>query len=165
MDETVIHEATHQVAFNLGIHSRMNADPKWVVEGLATVFEREGVRVNDRRSPVTTRLNPERYTWFQQYRQGRRQPGSLAKLVESDDYFNAAALDGYSEAWALTFYLLERRSADYVSYLRVLSRRDPFAEYTAEDRLKDFQMAFGRDLTLVETQFLRYYKELAASAD
>lgn len=165
LDDTVIHEATHQVAFNLGIHSRMNADPKWVVEGLATVFEREGMRVNDRRSPVTARLNPERYAWFQQYRQGKRGLGSLATLIQSDDGFGSATLDAYSEAWAMTFYLLERQPAEYVTYLRTLSRRRPFAEYTAEERLKDFQAAFGRDLSLVESQYLRFYKDLAASAE
>ena len=52
VDDTVIHEATHQVAFNLGIHSRMNADPKWVVEGLATVFEREAARLSNRQANV-----------------------------------------------------------------------------------------------------------------
>jgi hypothetical protein len=165
LDDTVIHEATHQVAFNLGIHSRMNADPKWVVEGLATVFEREGVRVNDRRGPIAARLNPQRYAWFQQYRQSRRPPNSLATLIQSDDGFGSSALDAYSEAWALTFYLLERQSAEYVSYLRTLSRRGPFVEYVAEDRLRDFQGAFGRDLSLVEAQFLRFYKELAAAME
>ena len=34
--DTMIHEATHQVAFNVGLHSRMRDNPQWVVEGLAT---------------------------------------------------------------------------------------------------------------------------------
>ncbi len=41
--ETVIHEATHQMAFNTGVHSRYCPPPTWVVEGLATVFEAPGV--------------------------------------------------------------------------------------------------------------------------
>jgi len=165
LDDTVIHEATHQVAFNLGIHSRMNADPKWVIEGLATVFEREGARLNDRRQPIASRINPDRFAWFQRYREGRREPGSLAKLIQSDAFFDASPLDGYSEAWALTFYLLERRPTEYVAYLQRLSRRDPWAEYAAESRLKDFQAAFGRDLALLETQFLRFFADFTASAE
>src|SRR5262249_36583873 len=39
LKDTMIHEATHQVAFNTGLHSRIGESPKWIVEGLATVFE------------------------------------------------------------------------------------------------------------------------------
>src|SRR5262245_20690259 len=34
LKDTMIHEATHQVAFNTGLHSRLGCNPKWVVEGL-----------------------------------------------------------------------------------------------------------------------------------
>ena len=39
----LIHEATHQTAFNTGIHNRYAAPPKWLAEGLATLFEAPGV--------------------------------------------------------------------------------------------------------------------------
>ena len=41
--ETIIHEATHQTAFNTGVHTRLAAQPKWAAEGLATMFEAPGV--------------------------------------------------------------------------------------------------------------------------
>ena len=62
----------------------------------------------------------------------------------------------------LTFYLLERRGSEYVSYLQKLSR-DPWRDYDSASRLKDFQAAFGRDLSLLETQYLRFYQDLAAT--
>ncbi len=37
--KTIFHEATHQFAFNSGIHQRMSQTPLWVVEGLASLFE------------------------------------------------------------------------------------------------------------------------------
>src|SRR5690606_874896 len=40
---TVIHEATHQTAYNVGIHNRFTMCPRWLVEGLATMFEARGV--------------------------------------------------------------------------------------------------------------------------
>ena len=40
---TIIHEVTHQVAFNCGVHTRFNDVPRWVSEGLATMFEAKGV--------------------------------------------------------------------------------------------------------------------------
>ncbi len=32
--DTIIHEATHQTAYNTGVHRRFAQTPKWVVEGL-----------------------------------------------------------------------------------------------------------------------------------
>src|SRR5579863_411793 len=36
---TVIHEATHQIAFNSGMHVRKADNPLWLVEGMAMYFE------------------------------------------------------------------------------------------------------------------------------
>ena len=41
--DTIIHEATHQTAYNVGVHKRFTAAPRWLVEGLATMFEARGV--------------------------------------------------------------------------------------------------------------------------
>uniref|UniRef100_A0A7C2NX44 DUF1570 domain-containing protein n=1 Tax=Schlesneria paludicola TaxID=360056 RepID=A0A7C2NX44_9PLAN len=161
LDKTVIHEATHQVAFNTGIHSRIGVSPKWVVEGLATVFEQESVRRNDRVGPVMSRVNDERFRWFQQYR-GHRPAKSLVALVQSDRLFTSQTLDAYSEAWALMFFLLETRPADAVKYLRTLAARDPLQDYSAEQRLRDFQSAFGPDLSLLEAHLLRFYDSASA---
>jgi len=38
--DTIVHEATHQTAFNRGIHSRYGASARWVSEGLACTCER-----------------------------------------------------------------------------------------------------------------------------
>ncbi len=160
LDNTILHEATHQVAFNVGIHSRIGPSPKWVVEGLATAFEREAMRTNDRRGSVMTRINAERYAWFQRFRKDRRLPRSLTMFVQNDDGFESATLDAYSEAWALTFFLLETRSTEYAKYLHTLAQRDPMKPYPEEGRLKDFQSAFGRDLVMLEAHFLRFYQEL-----
>jgi len=41
--ETIIHEATHQTAYNVGVHRRFAEQPRWLVEGLAMMFESRGV--------------------------------------------------------------------------------------------------------------------------
>jgi hypothetical protein len=161
LDGTVIHEATHQVAFNTGVHSRIGVTPKWVVEGLATVFEQENVRRNDRVGPLMSRVNDQRFQWFQKYR-GRRPTKSLVETIQSDRLFTSQTLDAYSEAWALMFFLLETRPADTVKYLRTLGTRDPLKDYPPEDRLRDFQSAFGTDLSLLEAHLLRYYDNVNA---
>lgn len=160
LDATILHEATHQVAFNIGIHSRLGVTPKWVVEGLATAFEREAFRLNDRRSRIEARVNPERYAWFQRLRKERYVPRTLGQFLQSDRNFEGATLDAYSQAWALTFFLMETRPAEYAAYLRQLTQRDPLADYPGTERQQDFEKAFGRDLLLLETHFLRFFQNL-----
>lgn len=163
LDSTIIHEAVHQVSFNTGIHSRMGVNPKWVVEGLATAYEVPAIRNSERTASAIERANPSRYRWFQQTR-GERTANSLAELVAADTRFSTKPLDAYADSWALTFFLLETRSADYTAYLKVLAGRDASQPYPAAERLADFQQAFGRDLALLEARWLRFCDDLASTA-
>src|SRR5204863_7870023 len=104
LKDTMIHEATHQVAFNTGLHSRVGENPKWVVEGLATVFEAPGIRSSGAGPAVKNRINRERFIWFGNYAKARRKPKSLEAFLSSDDLFKSAVLDAYSEAWAFSFF-------------------------------------------------------------
>ena len=36
---TIVHEATHQIAFNSGLHQRLSDCPKWFSEGVAMYCE------------------------------------------------------------------------------------------------------------------------------
>lgn len=154
---TIVHETTHQVGYNIGIHSRLGGTPVWVIEGLATVLEPDGMRHRSGRNLLSDRLNPERFHWFRQQRRGRRHNGDLASLIASDDFFHQNALDSYSEAWGLTFFLLQNpsRQRAFANYLQTLQQRDPLMPYDAADRLKDFQSAFG-DISRLEVEFIRY---------
>ncbi|MEK6257911.1 MAG: DUF1570 domain-containing protein [Planctomycetota bacterium] len=160
VDDTVIHEATHQVAFNTGIHSRIGQNPQWVVEGLATLFEADGVRVRQVAADVSERINPERLEWFHKYRRQRRPAGSLESFVRDDALFKRAPLDAYSQAWALTFYLVESRPVEFARYLKAIAVRDPLTRYDADSRLNDFRDAFGRDLAIIEGGMLRFHDRL-----
>src|SRR5436190_8860041 len=72
LKDTMIHEATHQVAFNTGLHSRIGENPRWVVEGLATVFEAPGVRNSGGgNGPARTRINHERFMTFGDFSKSR----------------------------------------------------------------------------------------------
>ena len=81
--DTIIHEATHQTAFNVGIHNRFADQPQWLVEGLATMFEARGVWNSPSYHTLKDRINDGRLADF---RAGlnKRQPGTLANLVASD---------------------------------------------------------------------------------
>lgn len=154
--DTIVHEVTHQMAFNTGVHNRMAENPKWFVEGLACVFEAPGIRQADPSGKVSTRINAERLGWFNSYRKVRRPEKFLKEFVSSDNLFAASPLDAYAEGWALTFFLIETRRREYGTYIRKVAARKPLEEYTAEERVQDFEGAFGKDWVGLETAYLRY---------
>lgn len=158
---TIIHEATHQVGYNIGIHSRVGGAPLWLVEGLATVLEPDGMRHQSGRMRPEDRINDERLAWFNLQHRPSRVQGTLAKLVASDDYFNRATLDSYSESWAFSYFLLENasRRRNLVDYLRIVGEREPLSQYTPRNRLADFQKAFG-DISRLEVEFIRFMDRL-----
>ena len=111
--ETIIHEATHQTAFNVGVHRRFAAAPRWLVEGLATMFEAPGVWNAQYDHTQADRVNRGRLAGFRDYVAKRRQPGSLATLLTTDDAFRSDPDGAYAEAWALSFYLCETQPRLY----------------------------------------------------
>ena len=158
--DTMIHEATHQVAFNVGLHARIGENPKWVVEGLATVFEPDGIRDSSKGRSIRNRINRERYVWFQNFVKKRRKPDSLAAFVQGDDLFRTNALDAYAQAWALSFFLIETRARDYAGFLKKTANRDHMTQLTRQERLRVFSSSFRGNTKLLEAEFLRFFKRL-----
>ena len=106
-EATVIHEATHQMAFNTGVHNRFATTPLWVAEGLGTMFEARGVW-NWRDYPDQgDRINRERLAQFRQWRSIGRKPGDFVNLLGSDRQFQSNPAAAYAEAWAWVFFLTE----------------------------------------------------------
>jgi hypothetical protein len=159
LHSTIVHETTHQVAFNTGLHSRIGQTPTWVIEGLATMFEATGIHDSSKGASAMTRINRSRYLWFENYLRARRKPQSLKEFVGTDDLYASATLDAYAEGWALTFFLAETRHGSYGRYLKSLVARNPMRVYTYEDRVADFRKAFG-NLKSLEAEYVRFYENL-----
>jgi hypothetical protein len=158
LHSTIVHETTHQVAFNTGLHSRIAQTPKWVVEGMATMFEAPGIH-DSKSASAMTRINRNRYLWFENYLKSRRRPHSLADFIASDDPYASATLDAYAEGWALTFFLAETRHGSYGRYLKSLAARNPLLVYSDKERLADFRRAFG-SLRTLEADYVRFFENL-----
>jgi hypothetical protein len=158
LHSTIVHETTHQVAFNTGLHSRIGQTPKWVIEGLATMFEAPGIH-DSKSNHAMTRINRNRYLWFENYLKSRRRPHSLKDFVATDDLYASSTLDAYAEGWALTFFLAETRHGSYGRYLKSLVARNPLLVYTDEQRVADFRKAFG-NLKSLEAEYVRFYENL-----
>lgn len=152
---TIIHEATHQIAFNTGFQVRYADVPLWVSEGIAVYFE-----TPDLKSKTGWRnmggVNYKRLEQFRAYRT-RRGPNSLAALVSGDERFRdpQTGLDAYAEAWALNYFLIRQRSEAYHAFLKRLAQKPPLIFAEPAVRLVEFQDAFGK-LDALDRDFLRY---------
>jgi hypothetical protein len=152
----IIHEATHQIAFNTGIHSRYCPPPKLLGEGLATLFEAPGVYDPHNHTQPADRVNRGRLKAFQRDVAPRHRPEWLAAIVASDEMFRVDPHVAYAEAWALSYFLVETEPRKYVEYLRRTAARPPFQDYTASQRKADFTAIFGCDWRMLEAKFLRF---------
>ena len=153
--DTIIHEATHQTAFNTGVHSRFAPTPRWVAEGLGTLFEAPGVWNARSNTRDADRINPGRLAQFKAY-QSRRRAGVLAELVSSDRLFADDGEAAYAESWAFTYFLVETRPRDYTRLLRLTAARPAFRDYSSAERLRDFTSVFGENFRMLDAQFLRF---------
>jgi len=151
---TIVHEATHQMAFNCGLHRRYSDVPIWFSEGIATFFETPDLSSSKGWRNVGS-VNRVQLAQFRDYAR-RRPPDSLETLVSTDRRFRdpPRIADAYGEAWTLTYFLLKQRSKQYADYLRLLSAKRPLDNDTPKQRLDDFVATFG-DLKKLDTDFLR----------
>jgi hypothetical protein len=154
----VIHEATHQTAFNTGVQSRYCHPPLWLAEGLATLFEAPGVYDAHNHPLLSDRINRGRLQDFRSGVESRHKPELLASLIASNELFGVNPSAAYAEAWAFTFYLVENEPRKYAQYLALTASRPQFSEYKAAQRTADFTSVFGSNWRMMEAQFLRFIK-------
>lgn len=155
---TIIHEATHQIAHNCGLHTRFADNPLWFIEGLALYFETPDLQSSGGWRTIGT-LNDSRMRDFITYSQSR--PGdSLQTLIKDDKRLRDLTLaeNGYAEAWALTYFLIRQRPKEYVEFVKRVSKKEPCRNDTPEDRAKTFIDVFG-DPAKLDREFLRYMSQ------
>ena len=152
---TIVHEATHQIAFNCGLHMRLSDCPRWFSEGVAMYFESPDLGSAKGWKGIGN-VNWPRLRRFQRYR-AVRPANSLETLIRDDKRFTDSqhALDAYAEAWALTYFLMKQHQKEYVAYLRTLSAKKPLLQDGPERRIDEFRQAFG-ELAELNAEFLRY---------
>jgi hypothetical protein len=159
-EATIVHEATHQLAYNTGLHSRMGGNPRWIVEGLATVFEAPGIRTASKNRTAASRINRGRFVQFRDFGAKRYKRKSLESYLASDKMFETNMSDAYAQAWAFSFFLIETRPREYGKLLKTIAARKPLSEYTAEQRVADFREIVADNLDLLEAEFRRYMQRI-----
>ena len=152
---TIIHEATHQIAFNCGLQTRFADIPLWVSEGLAVYFETPDLD-SAKGWRTMGEVNGPRLERFREYLP-MRPKDSLRSLISDDKRFRDpnAALDAYAEAWALNYYLIRQHPKEYLAYIKQLAEKQQLLWDEPATRVKEFQAAFGADIDRFDAQFLK----------
>lgn len=158
---TIVHEATHQIAFNSGLHVRYADNPLWLTEGMAMYFETPDLDVTHDWKTIG-QINRPRYERFVAFARRRRKRDSLSTLISQNDRFidSHKAADAYAEAWALTYFLNQKHPAEYVAYLKRLEKKAPLIMDEPAARLSDFKSAFDEQLPALDAEFARFMKSL-----
>lgn len=148
---TVIHEATHQVGFNTGMHSRYMLEPLWIREGLAVFHE-----VPDQRNSLgwTTgpHVNLPRLEQLRKFLEKPQQQSPIQNMIQDDELLKneKTAPDNYALAWGVVYYLEKKRPKELAEYLKLFQKKDfesdDIDEVQMKDiRMKDFESCFGCD--------------------
>lgn len=157
---TIVHEATHQIAFNCGMHVRYADIPIWLSEGLAMYFETPDLRSSKGWRNIGG-VNYTRLDEFRRYAE-RRPSNALQKLIGGNERFRHAreAADAYPEAWALTYYLLRNHPKQFIQYMNTMSKKGPLLTDDRQRRLTDFHSAFGNDLEKLDATFMKQIQRI-----
>ncbi len=150
---TIVHEATHQIAFNCGLQTRFADIPLWQSEGMAVYFEAPDLS-SSRGWRGIGRVNYPRLQTFQRNLPNWRR-NSLESLIADNTRFRdpRTAVAAYADAWALNYFLIKYRPDEYAAYLKTLAQKQPLVEDNLDTRLAEFKQHFG-DLRTLERDFL-----------
>jgi hypothetical protein len=151
---TIVHEATHQIAFNCGLQARYADIPLWLCEGMAVYFEAPDLS-STRGWRGIGKVNYARLERFQE-NLPNWSDDSLETLLADDGRFRnpQTAVDAYADAWALNYYLIKYESEAYADYLKTLAKKRPLMQDEAATRLDEFREHFG-DLDRLQQKFLK----------
>lgn len=152
---TVIHEAVHQLSFNIGLQTRYADNPVWFSEGLAMYFETPDLETRSGWRTIG-QINPGRLDRYRAL--AKQRPPDLRTLLATDDRYRdpQLAIDAYAEAWALHYFLLRTQKEQYNTYLQLLAAKPPMKWDTPAQRIADFESAFGplADVQTAQVKFM-----------
>lgn len=151
----LVHEATHQYAYNAGLHTRFADNPLWLTEGMALFFEVPDLRSRDGWATMG-RANAYQAGQFRQYVGGNRPEDSLQTLIRDDVRFTDAETAGaaYAESWALTYHLIKRQREEYVAYLKHIAAKKVLEFLDGDERQAEFEQFFGDDWPALDKDVL-----------
>ena len=157
---TIGHEATHQLAFNSGLHQRLASTPLWLVEGFATMFESPGLAGLTIKEGSSRWPDSRKKDWLALAKNPSSISQLLDSLVRSDTKFESNPMESYCVSWAMVAYLSQRRSREFTEFLQVTAKMPPYQDYSAMDRYRDFRTLFGNDPKMITKSVIHFIDAL-----
>ena len=154
---TIVHEATHQIAFNTGMNVRQADNPLWLLEGMAMYFESPDLRSRSGWRTIGT-MNRFRVPVLRQSLKDPDGLSGLAGMFASDKPFQTSGNINveYARSWAIVYFLMKTRRADFLNYVRDLQKAELHDWKTDEARTEMFEKHFG-PINQVESAYLKYW--------
>ena len=158
---TIVHEATHQIAFNRGLFHRTGPMALWAVEGLSLVFETPNGKASQGGWGYrgSFRTNERQLKLFNDFASRTTQKDPLRELVR-EEKFMADPQGSYALSWALFYYLYKKRPKELAAYIKDVTSRPPFSVHSPEDRVADFEKHFGGDWEKLTESLIRFVRRL-----
>jgi hypothetical protein len=167
---TVIHEATHLVGFNTGMHSRYTREPLWLHEGLAVFHEVPDQNNKDIGWTPGPHVNRYRLDQLRKFLMQPQPNPPIQQMISDDELIRQqnTALDNYALAWGLIYYLDRKKPKELVAYLKLHQEKTLDSDDLGnsdkarikEIRIKDFESCFGEDWEKFYKEFFDYLRRL-----
>jgi hypothetical protein len=172
--QTVAHEGAHQILANIGVQPRVSAWPFWLIEGLAEycatpartkkgiVWDRLGT-INALHMATLRELDDPLSNQVEGLNPVGRPISRERRLIRTESLIRKTRLTptDYAQAWALTYYLAQKRGPDFVKFLKTMSQMPPLEPRTPEEHLIEFRKAFGDDLGLLDKKVDDYIRKVS----
>ncbi|MEK6644419.1 MAG: DUF1570 domain-containing protein [Planctomycetota bacterium] len=153
-EETVQHEVTHHVLWNVGLHNPKSffANPRWYAEGTAMMFETAGTG----KASNIGAVNKKRLADFRVLEKAGKLK-DLKEFVSHPELFNnpATVADAYSQAWALAHYLNRTKRPRIKGFVEAINARPEGFEAGPDKDLAVFEKAFGK----LDEKWTRQWKD------
>jgi hypothetical protein len=154
VDSTTIHEATHQIAFNSGIHNAYGYNPRWLTEALACFFY-----ISDNNKWIEVgKIRKDYINIFKEaYIQKNLYP--LNKLIHDEQIFalhNPEVQISYAQSWALFYFLSRKHNKKNIKYIKTFSTKTFKKSIQPSEKIKIFTDCFGEDLEALEKEWMDY---------
>ena len=156
---TVVHEATHQIAFNRGVFLRTGPIALWAAEGLSLVFETPNGHATQGGWGFRGTF-PKNERMINLFRAKIDSVEDPFRTIVAQENFYQNLEASYAASWALFYYLYKKNPSALAKYMRHIASKNPCTVYSPQDRLKDFEEFFGDDWEKTTAAVKRYVKRL-----
>jgi hypothetical protein len=169
--QTVAHEGTHQILQNIGVQPRLSDWPPWIVEGLAELaaaprtkngewagfsqgYPTHIATLEDLQDSMALQGRSARSA---RVRVGQASGRSRVEYIISRDRLTPT---DYALSWALTHFLANKRTREFLNYLKELGQSTPGKKRDDAEELARFLRHFGANTEEMEPEISRHLSRL-----